>query len=73
MQIQVPPEFVGPIQVEEACEVARLSDFGYLRLPRLSGVGQVNTHWGYSTVQNVVCMQNAETSENLTNVRLKSS
>lgn len=73
MQIQVPPEFVGPIQVQEACKVARLSEFGHLRLSRLGRVGQVNTHWGYSTVQDVVRMQNAETSENLTNVCLKSS
>ena len=73
MQIQVPPEFVGPIQVQEACEVARLPEFGHLRLSRLNRIGQVNTRWGYPAVQDVVRMQNAKTSENLTNVCLKSS
>jgi hypothetical protein len=73
MQIKVPSEFIGPIQIQEACEVARLSEFGHLRLSRLNRVGQVNTRRGYPTVQDVVRMQNAESSENLTDVCLKSS
>lgn len=73
MRIQVPSEFIGPIQIQEACEVARLSEFGHLRLSRLNRIGQVNTGWGYPTVQDVLRMQNIKTSENLTNVCLKSS
>lgn len=72
MQIQVSAEFVRSIQIQKAREVPRLSELNDLWLSCLNRIGQVNIDWGYPTVQDIMCMQNAETGEYLTDVCLKS-